>query len=256
MTLIEELKIFVRNILHWVYAFVGSSFFFFFFGPEETVVFGKRCFLPVFTQQSFSSLFFNKITDDLLPDGVQLVVTNPMSAFLSQILFSILLGFLLTLPYFLYKIILYLSPALFPREKRVVLWTLFPFFLLFISGSAFAYYYIVPATFSVFYPYATAIGAVTFFSLDEFTYYVFSLMISVGVMFLLPLFMIILSVIGIIKPEFWKKKWRHATLFFLIVSAIITPDGTGITMVMLFVPLAALYFAGYYFAEKLGRVYN
>ncbi|MEK7117070.1 MAG: twin-arginine translocase subunit TatC [Patescibacteria group bacterium] len=253
MTLLEELKIFVKNILHWIYAFVGFSFFFFIFGPKEVVIFGRNYFLPLPAENSFSIQIFNEIKIDLLPPGVQLVVTNPMSAFVSQVLFSILLGFLATIPFFIYKIILYIKPALLPHERKAVLWSLLPFVFLFFSGCLFSYFFLIPATFKVLYPFATAVGAAPFFSIDEFIYYVFSLMIAVGMVFLLPLFMILLSFMGIIKPEFWKSKWRHALLFFLILSAIITPDGTGITMVMLFFPLMTLYFAGYVFANKLSK---
>lgn len=253
MTLLEELKIFVKNILYWIYALVGFSLFFFVFGVEEAAIFGKNYFLPLPTPNSFSVQVFNKIRHDLLPPDVQLVVTNPMSAFVSQILLSILLGFLFTMPFFIYKIILYIQPALLPQEKKAVLWSLLPLVFLFFSGVMFSYFFLVPATFKVLYPYATSIGATPFFSIDEFIYYVFGLMIAVGLMFLLPLFMILLSVMEIIEAEFWRRKWRYALLFFLILSAIITPDGTGITMVILFLPLIALYFAGYVFAGKLSR---
>ncbi len=253
MTLLEELKIFVKNILHWIYTWIGFTFFFFAFGPKEVALFGKNYFLPLPTQNSFSVQIFNHIRDDLLPTGVQLVVTNPMSAFVSQVLFSILLGFLLTVPLFLYKTILYVQPALLPNEKRAVLMSLLPSTLLFFAGAGFSYYFLIPATFTALYPYAMAIGATPFFSIDEFVYYVFGLMLAVGLVFLLPLFMALLSAIGIIQAGFWKRQWRYAILFFLILSAIITPDGTGITMVMLFFPLTALYFVGYILAEKLGR---
>lgn len=237
MTLLKELKIFLKHILYWIFSFVGFSFFFFLF--------------PV--QNSFSVQVFNKIRQDLLPSGVQLIVTNPMSAFVSQILLSMLLSFLVTIPFFLYRIIVYLRPALLPHERKAVLWSLLPLVFLFFSGCMFSYFFLIPATFRVLYPYASVINAITFFSIDEFIYYIFGLMISVGLMFLLPLFMVLLSFMGIIKVEFWKKRRRQALLSFLILSAIITPDGTGVTMVMLFLPLAALYFAGYIFASKLNK---
>jgi sec-independent protein translocase protein TatC len=253
MTLFEELIIFIKSIFYWICYFIGFSFFFFIFGLKKVVIFGQNYFLPLPTKNSFSVQVFNKIRYDLLPPGVQLVVTNPISAFVSQILLSMLLSFLLTTPLFIYKIIMYLQPALLPREKKVVLWSLLPFAFLFFTGSAFSYFFLIPATFKILYPYATVINAIPFFSIDEFIYYVFVLMIAVGVMFLLPLFMILLSFVGIIKADFWRKNWRYALLFFLVLSAIITPDGTGITMVMLFLPLTALYFAGYVFANKLSR---
>ena len=140
MTLLEELKIFIKHILHWIYYFVGFSFLFFLFGLKKIAIFGKNYFLPLPTQDSFSVQVFNKIRYDLLPPGVQLIVTNPMSAFVSQILLSILLGFLLTFPFFIYKIILYIQPALLPHEKKAVLWSLLPLVSLFFAGCAFSYF--------------------------------------------------------------------------------------------------------------------
>ncbi|OGY30874.1 MAG: hypothetical protein A3C02_01770 [Candidatus Andersenbacteria bacterium RIFCSPHIGHO2_02_FULL_45_11] len=251
MTLLQELTIFFKHILHWIYYLVGFSFFFFSFGLQEVVFFRKSYSLPLPSTNSFSVQIFNKIRQDLLPPDVPLIVTNPISAFLAQLMLSVLLAFLLTIPLLLYKIILYLRPALLPHESKAVLWSLLPFTFLFLSGSAFSYFFLTPATFKVLYPYATTIGIVPFFSLNEFIHYVFSLTVSTGLMFLLPLFMIVLTMMGIVKAEFWRDKWRQALLFFLVLSAVVTPDGTGVTMAILFLPLALLYIIGYIFARKV-----
>jgi len=253
MDLLNEVQIFIKNIVYWIFSFLSSSLFFFIFGLKYIEIWGKDYLLPFPTKNTFSVMAFLKIKQDLLPVNVQLITMNPMSAFVSQILFSMLLGFLLTIPVFIYNIVMYLQPALLPREKKVVFWSLIPFVILFFSGCLFSYVYLIPATFKVLYPFATVMGAQPLFSLDEFIYYVIGLMMSVGVMFLLPLFMILLSYLGIIKAVFWKTKWRYALLLFLILSAIITPDGSGITMLMLFLPLATLYFVGCFFASKFGE---
>ena len=208
------------------------------------------------SDNSFSAMVFNAAREDLLPPSVELITTNPMSAFMSQITLSILLSFLATAPFFIYRIIKYLYPALHSHEKRAVLLSLLPLLFLFFSGSAFSYFFPIPTTFKTLYPYAENIGAAQFFSIDEFVYYVFGLMVAVGMMFLLPIFMVLLSFTKIIKADFWKKRWKYAFLFFLIASAIITPDGTGMTMVMLFVPLIVLYFIGYIFARKADGRFN
>ncbi len=253
MTLLKELKLFAKHISYWIFSFIGFSLLFFTFGFKRIVIFGKDIFLLLPTENSFSVQVFNKIGQDLLPAGVQLVTTNPMSAFVSLMLLSMLLGFLVTIPLFLYKIIIYLRPALLLHERKAVLWSLLPLVFLFFSGTLFSYFFLIPATFKILYPYATSIGATPFFSIDEFISYVVGLMIAVGMMFLLPLFMVLLSSMGIIRADFWRKKWQHACLFFLISSAIITPDGTGVTMAMLFLPLAALYFTGYVLANQFNR---
>lgn len=253
MNFFEELKIFVKSIVYWLFSFLGLSFFLFLFGLKKITIFGKNYFLPLPAENSFTVQIFNRMRNDLLPPGVQLIATNPMSAFVFQIALSMLLSFLLTTPFLIYKIIAYLRPALLLHERRAVAWSLLPFAFLFFSGALFSYFFLIPATFEMLYPYATAMGATPFFSIDEFSYYVFGLMVVTGIMFLLPLFMIILSFTGIIPAEVWKRNWRYACLFFLIISAVVTPDGTGITMMMLSFPLAALYFTGYVCAVKIKK---
>ena len=254
MDFLRELKIFTKHIVHWIIYFLGFSVFVGCFGLKKTVIFGKELLLFLPSDNSLTVQVFNKIRADLLPPDVKLMVTNPMSAFLAQILISMLLGFLMTLPIFIYEIIRYLRPALSPQERKAVMLSVLPLAFLFLFGSAYSYFFLIPTTFKLLYPFTTSLGAVAYFSVDEFVQYIFSLTITVGFMFLLPVFMALLSWLGIISAEFWKNKWRSACLFFLIGSAIITPDGTGITMIMLFIPLMALYLAGYACARKLERV--
>ena len=269
MAFLHELKIFVKNILHWVYYFVGFSFLFFFFGLKEVVLWGRNLYVPIISENSFSLFFgkgleiasrfpksfsvqiFNIIRHDLLPPDVQLIVTNPMSAFTAQITLSLSLGFLITFPILIYRTITYLHPALLPREKKAVFWSLVPLILLFFTGCAFSYFFLIPETFKVFYPFATGMGVIPFFAVDKFIQYIFVLLIGVGLIFLLPFFVILLSFLGIIKARFWISKWRFAFVFFLVLSAIITPD--VITMFMLFIPLQGLYFAGCFFAERFNN---
>lgn len=253
MGLLKEFKELIKSILSWVGLLIGFSGFFSVFGLKEIEILGKNLFLPLPTLHSFSVQIFEIIQQDLLPPGVQLIVTNPFSGFLAQILVSLLLAFVLTFPYFLYKIIGYLLPALFEKERKAIIRVLFPSALLFIFGCLFAYFLLIPSVFRVLYSYVIVIGAIPFFSISEFITWVFGLMIAVGIMFLLPVFMTLLSRFKIVPPDIWKKNWRSAILIFLILAAIITPDGTGITMIMLSAPLTGLYFLGTIITIKKGR---
>lgn len=253
MDLLREFYILVKTIMHWIYAFFGFTIFFFVFGLERVTILGRSYVLPVPMDNSFAVQMFNRIRSDLLPPEVKLIVTNPMSAFLVQVEIALLLGFFVTFPYFLYTIILYLRPALLSEERKAVLWILIPLVFLFMLGVFFSYILLIPATFDILYPYATNMGIAPFFALEEFMYYVSLLLMVSGFMFLLPIFMVLLSFIHVVPTKFWQERWRGALLFFLILSAIITPDQTGITMIMLFIPLALLYLAGSFFAKRLHK---
>ena len=251
MTLLHELKIFIKNIAPWFYSLIGFSIFFSLFGLHKVVIYGRVFTLPVFSDDSFSIQVFKVIERDFVPPGVQLIVTNPWSGFIAQLEIVIILAFIITLPLLLYKIIRYSSPALFEHEKRAILKSIILFTALFMLGCSFAYYFMVPLTFKFMYPFASALGVLTFFSLEAFMAWVISILITTGITFLLPIFMIVLSYLGIVSSDFWRKKWRFAFLCLLIFSAIITPDQTGVTMILLFAPLAILYMGGSLLARRV-----
>ena len=244
MSFFQEFRDFLKSIFAWFCLLLAVAGFFFLFGIKEVDILGEAYFLPLPSDPSFSVRLFEIIQKDLLPSGVQLIVTNPLSAFLSQIKISLSIAFFLTFPYFLFKIIGFFAPALYKKEKASALKILFPSLLLFALGCLFAYFILIPPTFKILYSYTITMGALPYFSVTEFVALIFGFMLAVGIMFLLPIFMVLLTRMGIVENTFWKENWKYSFLFFLIFSAIITPDGTGITMIILSAPLSVLYFLG------------
>jgi len=230
MNLFKEVNELKKTFLPWLYVFLAFTIFFF--------------ILPS-PLNSFSAQFFYKIQEYLLPKGMQLIATNPLTPFLAQMTVALFLGFILTLPFLLYKIIKYLLPALYEHERKTIAKILIPSLILFISGCLFAYLSLIPLTFKLLYPFAKVMGVTQFFAINEFITLTLAFMVAVGVIFLFPVFMVLLSYFGIIKVDFWKKNWRYAILIILIFTAVITPDNSGITMFLLFFPLTGLYFLGY-----------
>ena len=81
--------------------------------------------------------------------------------------------------------------------------------------------------------------------LSEFLDFVLWFSLAFGIAFELPVVMYGLSYLGIVTPEFWKKNWRYATIAIFIFGAVITPDGSGVTMMLVSIPMLFLYVAGY-----------
>src|SRR3989344_3637611 len=244
MTLLQELKIFIKNIASWFYVLIVFSLFFSIFSLHRVVIYSRELVLSIISDDSFAIQVFKMIERDFVPKGVQLIVTNPWSGFIAQLEIVIVLAFIVTFPFLLYKIMQYCSPALFKHEKKAIFRSVIMFTVLFVSGCLFAYYYMIPLTFKFMYPFASSLGVITFFALDAFMSWVIAILITNGITFLLPIFILVLSSLGIVSPIFWRKKWRFAFLCLLIFSAIITPDQTGVTMILLFAPLAGLYMVG------------
>jgi sec-independent protein translocase protein TatC len=248
MGLFKELKKFGKSILLWLYFFAGLSVFFFGFGFKKIEILERNFFLPFPTLHSFSVHFFKYLQQNLLPPQVQVVVISPLNAFLAQVIIALFLGFIFTFPLLLCQIIKYISPALYKHEKKALFKVLIPSVVLFAVGCLFAYFILIPPTFKILYSFAFTLGAVPLFTAREFVTLTLALIVAVGIMFQIPIFMILLSYLGFVNASFWKKNWRYIFVAFLIFSAIITPDGTGVTMMLLFFPLVGLYFLGYILA--------
>lgn len=180
----------------------------------------------------------------LLPPGVAIVALGPLSSFIAPITIAFMVSFIVSFPYLLYSLLRYILPALYPAERRTVSVLFYSSLVLFFAGCAFAYFLLIPYTFAILYSFAGPLGVTPFFSLDAFVAGVFGLTISAGIAFLIPIIMILLSASGLVSAHLWKRHWRAAMLIVVLFSAIITPDGSGVTMVILSVPLLLLYGAG------------
>jgi sec-independent protein translocase protein TatC len=182
--------------------------------------------------------------ETLVPSGVSLVALGPLSSFTAPFSIACMTAFIISFPYLLFSIRRYLLPALFHGERRFVSRILFFSLLLFFSGCAFSYFFLIPHTFAILYSFASPLGVTPFFSLDVFIATVSGLTLSAGLCFLIPIYMIALSAIGLVSASAWREHWRVSMLIVIILSAILTPDGSGITMVILSVPLLFLYGVG------------
>jgi len=228
----EARKKFFSCLIFWL----AASLFFFFFGPKS--LFPSK-------EGSFAILFFGLLKKNLLPQNVKLVVLNPIDPFLAQVIVSLVLGFFVSFPFFLTQSLNFIFPALFEKEKKLVLKILLPTVFLFFFGAVFGFFLILPATFKILYSFATPLGAVSYLGIQEFLKWSFGITFVCGLIFLFPIFMILLVRWKIIESSFWKNHFKEALIFFLFLSALITPDTTGITMILLTLPLTLLYFLAY-----------
>ncbi len=244
LQVIAELREFLRVIRSWVYLWFLSAFVIFSLGFKWLLWREYSIPVPSFEEVSFAARILIHMTEFLVPSGVTLVATNPFSAFAAQVLVSALAALVVTFPFLLLRVVAYLSPALYASERRGLMLVLGFASVLFAGGCTFGYFIVLPTTLHFLYGYVGALGAVPFFSVTEFIALVVSFTLVAGVCFLLPIVMVSVTALGIIPHTFWWRSWRSALLLFLIASAIITPDGSGVSMLLLASPLSILYGVG------------
>lgn len=243
-TLNQELGILKRNFL--VYLAIFSCTFLMLmvgtFQPQR--LFGHTLYLVVPGTPSIATQIFLRLREVLVPPEVVIVTLGPVSPFLAPIIIALLVSFLLTFPIALFQVLRYIQTALYPHERATLWFSFFPALLLFYGGAWFSLTVLIPQTFAVLYAFAAPLGVAPYFNLADFLSSVFLLVLLAGGIFLLPLYMYILTKVRIIPAKFWLEHWRGAVLTTLIFSAIATPDGSGITMVLLSLPLMTLYGLG------------
>ena len=251
MSFLDQLEELGKAIRSWIYTFIFFFLFFFIFGIGQVTIFGKEFTFIRPGMHSFSTLMFERIRDDLLTEEIELIVTNPLEALWAQIGIALFLAFAITLPYFLYKLITFFSSAFTKKEKKIVVKSIVPGSLLFIFGGLFSYFLLIPITFHVLYEYVLMVEARPFFDISEFIFYVLVLVLGVGILFMFPILMVTLTKFGLVSARGWKENWRYAFIGFLIFSAILTPDGSGVTMLILSIPLTVLYLGGYIISRRI-----
>lgn len=197
-----------------------------------------------------SKFLIQKVRRDLLPADVALVSLSPADGFVSRVWVSLLLAVVATSPILILRLASFLAPALTPHERHVLAVSVLPMLGLFALGSIFAYTVIIPFTVRFLYDVTRDIGVGQLVSLPSFVGFVAGVMTVVGILFELPVVIVGTTSAGLVSASFWSRYRRHAIIIFLVLTALVTPDGTGITMLVLAVPLVALYFLGTFLAKR------
>lgn len=179
-----------------------------------------------------------------------LQVTDPMTVTLQVGLGA---GVLLSLPLVLYFVGEYLLPALEPREKKLLL----PAFLagasLFLMGTAFCYFVVLPRALAFFQSFNRWLGLETSWTMASYTDFVLQMLVGFGLSFELPLVMVLLARLGILRRGTVADHRRHAVVVLLVVAACVTPTSDPFNLALMFVPLYGLFelgLAGMGWAER------
>lgn len=174
------------------------------------------------------------------PEYARLVYTNPMEPFNIYLKVSFVAAIFASSPLIMWQLWLFVSPGLYRHEKRYVL----PFVTLtsglFISGGYFAYRVVLPPVFEFLFEFGGDFQP--FIHINEYFSLASTLLVGMGLVFELPVIILILSIFGMVTPGFLLKNIRYAILIIAILAAALAPTPDWVTLMLFSLPMLGLYF--------------
>jgi len=173
-------------------------------------------------------------------NGGKLKYLSPTDPFFVTIKLSIIAGLILASPIIVYQAWAFLAPALLPSEKRVIVPALYMGVVLFIIGVVMSYELVLPMTLKFTMGFQTEFLDQSIV-IGPYMAMVTRLLLAFGVVFELPVVILILSALGLVTPEFLASKRRHAIAGITVLAAVLTPGDVITVTLMMMAPLILLY---------------
>jgi sec-independent protein translocase protein TatC len=218
LTILEHLEELRRRIIIILACLFFSSFFCFFFASFflKVLRYPVRHYIP------------------------ELFYFSPLDTILIYMRLAFLGGMILSLPVILYQVWGFIAPAIDENFRRYGIKFILSSFFAFYLGTIFGYFVVLP----YFLRFLLSLGRDILKPLISAVSYIgfaTNIIVGCGIIFELPVLVVILTKLGIVNHNFLRKKRRWAILFIFIFSAIITPTTDAFSMLVFALPLILLY---------------
>jgi sec-independent protein translocase protein TatC len=210
-------------------------------------------FIPAY---AFSNEIFDFLMKPLienLPEGSSLIFTRPAEGFTTYLKVSFFASVLLAIPFILYQAWKFVAPALYKKEKQIIIPFIFFGSLFFLLGAAFCYYVASPPAFKFLLNEYSSEYVKAFPTISEALSFFMALIFGFGLVFEFPLIIFILARIGVVTSKWLREKRKYAIILSALIAAILTPTTDAISMMLMFVPIVVFYELGILVAWMFGK---
>lgn len=170
----------------------------------------------------------------------RLVYFGPEEAFLIYMRVSLIAGIILSFPVIAYQAWAFTAPALGGNFKRYTAYFVCVSVFAFAAGCAFAYFILLPAALA----FLLSIGRGELepvISATRYISFVTGFILACGAVFEMPVAAFFLGRTGIVSSAAMRRTFKYAFVAIIIASAVITPTGDAFNMMLLALPMLALY---------------
>lgn len=187
------------------------------------------------------------------PGLTDLYSLHPAEAFWTTLKVSFFSGLLVALPFVLLQVWRFVSPGLLQKERRYSLPFIMLAYLFFIFGILFCYIIVLPFALSFLIGFGVKQGIEPMFSIGMYVDFSIKFLLAFGLIFELPLVLVLMSRLGLVTPAFLAKNRRYAILINAVLAAFLTPTADVFNMMLTMLPLILFYELGILGAKIFGR---
>jgi sec-independent protein translocase protein TatC len=192
---------------------------------------------------------YHLLTSVLPAHHRQLITLAPGEAFFNAITISVYGGLLISLPILSYQMYAYVIPAFSDESLKTIRPMLAMIPGLFLVGVVFGWFIVLPAALRFLVGYNSSV--VTYLPrASDFIHFVMYTLLAMGIVFELPVVMMMLGRVGILRSAFMRKRWREAIVVLAVIAALL-PGTDPVTMTAEYVPMLVLYWFSYFLVRAV-----
>jgi len=199
------------------------------------------------------SLLMRYMTEHLLPEDASLIAGGLMDTAYIYLMVSVLIGCVLSSPLIAYQLYKFFGPALIKQERRYASYVMIAFVGLFISGGYLAYSVILPITFRILMWFIRSAAALPLINVKDFVMMVVTLILGVALLYTSPIFLVLLVDRGVLSAKHLTENRKMVYAAFIIITAIVTPDPTIVSDVILIIPFIFIFEATILISKRAER---
>jgi len=188
---------------------------------------------------------------ELMPEGSTMIATDVASPFFAPFKLTLMVSIFISMPFVLYQIWRFIAPALYDKEKKLAFPLLFSSIVLFYAGIAFAYFVVFPLIFG-FFTGAGPEGVTIMTDISSYLDFVLKLFFAFGIVFEIPIAIIILVSSGVTSVESLSQKRPYLVVACFVVGMLLTPPDV-ISQTLLALPMWMLFEVGLLFAKMVEK---
>lgn len=177
-----------------------------------------------------------------LPVGAKMIATGVITPFLVPMKVTLLVAFVVALPWVLYQLWAFVAPGLYAHEKKLVAPLVISSSLLFIAGVAFSYFFVFGKVFKFINDFAPKSITVAP-DIENYLDFVMTMCLAFGMTFEVPVVVVVLVRMGLVTVEKLKSIRPYVIVGAFVVAAIVTPPDIA-SQLFLAIPMCLLFEIG------------